>query len=282
MVLQDQPPAKPEEKMEAAKRIEAPVTVAEIDLAAVETIEQVKPYYRYNANIDLGANSSSGNTKATNLNLSAALVPSFGKNTVDLSGQLNRGKADGDLNTSNWLANGQYEREFWRKWFAFVVNRYEHDKFQDLDLRISAGAGLGYKFFEPDPTLLRVSLAPAYVNENFSEVCNRDDEGNVVDCSEKDRQFAALLWATNFDQDLWSPDVSIYHNHRLTVGLTEDQFLALTAQGLKFELIDDFNLKLEFQLDHNNSPSRDAKQNDYRYLVKLGYDFEGDENDWLQ
>jgi hypothetical protein len=37
-----------------------------------------------------------------------------------------------------------------------------------------------------------------------------------------------------------------------------------------------------YQFDHNDSPARGAKQNDYRYLAKLGYAFNGDENDWFQ
>jgi hypothetical protein len=138
---------------------------------------------------------------------------------------------------------------------------------QDLDLRISAGAGLGYRFFEPDPTLLKVSLAPAYVNENF--------EG-----SDDDRDFAALRWTLDFDQDIFTPDVSIYHSHRLTIGLTEDQLILLTAQGLRFDLIAGLFLKAEFQFDYNDSPADDSKKEDYRYLLKIGYDMKGDENDW--
>ncbi len=77
-------------------------------------------------------------------------------------------------------------------------------------------------------------------------------------------------------------DVSIYHNHILTVGLSEDQLIMLTAQGLKFGLIADLALKAEFQWDFNKSPAEDAKKSDYRYLLKIVYDFSGDENNWWQ
>jgi hypothetical protein len=114
---------------------------------------------------------------------------------------------------------------------------------------------------------LKVSLGPAFVDENFKG-------------SDDDRQFAALRWTLDFDQDLWSPDVSIYHYHRVTMGLTEDQFIILTVQGLRLGLIADLALLLEFQFDHNENPADDAKPDDYRYLVKLAYDFKGDQNDW--
>ncbi len=240
-----------------------------IDLTEIDEIHEVTPYYRYVGNLDFGLNVASGNSDSENANLAALIAPSFGKNTIQLDGQWNRGKADGKLAASNWRINSQYERAFWDRWFWLVFNSYEQDRLQDLDLRITAGTGFGYTFFEPDPTLLKVSLGPAFVDENFED-------------SDDDRQFAALRWTLDFDHDLFSPDVSVYHNHKLTAGLTEDQLVALTAQGLKFGLIADFALKLEFQFDHNNKPAGGAKKDDYRYLVKLAYDFKGDKDDWWQ
>jgi putative salt-induced outer membrane protein YdiY len=257
----------PAEVGEMAAEEAAEATV--IDLSGIKSVHEVTPYFRYLANVQMGVNVAKGNSDNENVNLAAAFVPSFGKNTIALDGQWNRGKADGELNASNWRVNGQYEREFWDKWYWLVFNSYEQDSLQDLDLRITAATGLGYKFFEPDPTLLRVSLGPAYVNENFKG-------------SDDDRQFAALRWTLDFDQDIFSPDVSIYHRHKLTVGLTESQIVVLTAQGLRIELIGDLALLFEFQFDHVNSPAEDAKQNDYRYLFKLAYDFSGDENDYWQ
>jgi len=238
-----------------------------VNLTDIKDIHEVHPYFRYTANVEFGLSIAKGNSDNENINLAASFVPTFGKNTIALDGQVNRGKSDGEVSESNWRINGQYEREFWDRWFWLLFNSYEHDSLQDLDLRITAATGVGYKFFEPDPTLLKVALGPAFVDENFKG-------------SDDDRRFAALRWTLDFDQDLWSPDVSIYHNHQMTIGLTEDQFIILTKQGFKFSLIADLALLLEFQFDHNQNPADNAKPDDYRYLVKLAYDFKGDQNDW--
>jgi putative salt-induced outer membrane protein YdiY len=237
-----------------------------LDLEGIEGIREVRPFFYYDAYVQFGLNIAQGNSDSEYINFAAAFLPSFGRNTIVLDGQWNRGKADGELAASNWRINGQYEREFWDRWFWLLFNSYEHDALQDLDLRITAATGIGYKFFVPDPTLLKVSLGPAFVDENF--------EG-----SDDDRQFAALRWTLDFDQDLWSPDVSIYHRHRVMYGLTEDQLLLQTAQGLRFALIADLALLLEFQFDHNDNPAEGAKKDDYRYLAKLAYAFAGDQND---
>ena len=243
-----------------------------LDLADVHEIREVVPYYRYVGHFDFGLNIAKGNSDNENSAMSGLVAPSFGKNTIAIDGRWNRGESDGDINASNWRVNAQYEREFWKNWFFLVFNSYEYDKLQDLDLRVSGGAGLGYYFFRPDPTLLRVSLAPAVVHERFDDTPTGDTP---------DRTFAALRWTLDFDQDLWSPDFSIYHRHILTTGLTEDQLILLTAQGLKFGLIADLALKAEFQWDYNKEPAEDAKKSDYRYLLIIAYDFAGDENDWL-
>lgn len=245
----------------------APEGATALDLKGIASIHEVIPYYRYTAHLDFGLLITRGNSESENIALAGAFIPSFGKNTIIIDGQWNRAKAGSDLAASNWRLNGQYERDIWRGLFFLVFNGYEHDRLQDLDLRISVGSGLGYKFFVPDPTLLKVSLAPAFVDENF--------EG-----SDNDRQFAALRWTLDFDQDIFSPDVSVYHSHKLTIGLTEDQLILLTAQGLRFDLIAGLFLKAEFQFDYNHSPADDAKKEDYRYLLKIGYDMKGDENDW--
>lgn len=244
-------------------------TTTVVDLSAVESIHEPTPYLRYKGNLQFGLYAASGNSDQNNLNLSGLAAPSWGKNTIAIDGQLNRAKSDGDLTESNWRLNAQYEREFWKKWNAFVFNSYDHDSFQDLDLRTSAGAGLGYTFFEPAPTLLKVGLGPAYIKENY--------EG-----SDDDREFAALRWTLAFDQELFSPDVSIYHDHRLSIGLSKSQFIAQTVQGLRFSLIGNLSLLAEFQYDHNAEPPEDKKKDDYRYLVKLAYTFVGDETDWWQ
>ncbi len=51
---------------------------------------------------------------------------------------------------------------------------------------------------------------------------------------------------------------------------------------MKFDLFDDFDLKLEVEWDYASDPAPGVlKNNDLRYVVKLDYSFEGDETDWL-
>jgi len=239
------------------------------ELAQVHHIEEAKTYFNYDAKIDVGLNAATGNTETTSLAVSGRFRPSFGKNDFSFKGQFNRADSDGDKTASNWRLDNSYERELTQKWFANALLAFENDDLQDLKLRTTAGAGVGYKFFEPSPTGLKVSLGPAYVDENY--------EG-----SDDDRDYLAALWMLEFIQDIYTDDVQFYHDHRALAGITEKGVLVLTTTGLKFDLIDDLSLLLEVQFDWNSEPSDGADETDARYLVKLGYEFDGDQNDWFQ
>ncbi len=238
-----------------------------VDWNNLYRMEQTKTYFHYEANIDLGINAASGNSDSSSVVLSGLLAPSFGNNAFTFKGQLNRATSEGDTTASNWRIDGLYEREVRPRLAIAAINSYEQDRLQDLDLRLTFGIGTTYKIFEPDPTLLKVGLFPAFVDEDFS---TNDD----------DTQFAALLWTLNFAQDVFSDDFSFYHDHKVTTGVTESGVIVLTTTGLKFELIADFSLLLELQYDWRSDPAEDASGTDRRYNVKLSYDFEGDETDW--
>ena len=84
----------------------------------------------------------------------------------------------------------------------------------------------------------------------------------------------------DFEQKLWSDDLSFYHNDTMTFGLSETQYVLYTTTGLKVGLLDNLSLNAEFQYNYNGEPADDAVKDDERFIFKLGYTFGGDEDDW--
>ena len=56
-------------------------------------------------------------------------------------------------------------------------------------------------------------------------------------------------------------------------------FVLLT--GIEFDLAWDLKLSAEFQSQWDNKPASDADKLDTRYILKIGYEFDGDQNDWF-
>ncbi len=255
----------------ADERGEGPVAAESgaVDMAKVYSMKPILPYYRYEGSFNVGFNAARGNTDTTDTHIDGKIVPSFGRNTIALGGELNRSEANGVTNKSNWTIRAEYDREFGvrRRWYGSVFNTYENDELANLNLRVTAGAGVGYKFFNERPTLLRISLGPAYVNEDWR--------------IETDRTFLGLRWNLNFEQDLWTEDFTFYHSDTMTFGLSETQYVLRTTTGLKLQLIADFAISAEFKYDYNAAPPPDTLKSDQYYILKIGYDFRGDENDWF-
>jgi len=280
---------------------DAPPTADEVsaddllDLSAIHKMEQKKTYFWYKSNIDLGIGGASGNSDTANGNISGAIRPRFGKNLIDIDGQANKQESDGTTNASNWRTQLMYTRELTTRWGATGFVSFENDEKQDLSLRTTLGAGVSRLIVDTSKTYLDGFLGLAYVNEGY-EQCDPflDPPINTVpnpNCTPQDllefessRSYGAVRWQANFNQDVWSDDIQFYHNHRLTIGvIQESQFIALTTTGIDFDIFGDFSLKLELQFDYNSDPaSSNAEKQDVRYFVKLGYDFEGDQNDWFK
>jgi putative salt-induced outer membrane protein YdiY len=236
-------------------------------LHAVQELELA--YYRYEAEIGLGFNAASGNTDSSALSLESKLAPYWGPNSLTLDGEIERRESNGDIDAKNWRISASYERELTAKWFAYLVNLDESDPFQNLNLRAAVGTGGGYKFWDADPNHLELSLGFGYVREDFS-------------VASADRDFGAAIWELDGSRDFFNGDVTFYHQDFVIKALTAKQLLLKTTQGVKLDLPGDFDLKLEVQYDYTADPAPGVlDKNDFRYVVKLDYEFEGDETDWL-
>jgi len=237
------------------------------DLKAVQELEVA--YYRYDASLEVGFSGASGNTNSSSLELSAALEPAWGPNSLELSGSLSRSESENTLNAENWSVLLKYERDLPKKWYAATFGTVTRDPFQDLDLRSALAIGLGYRFFDANPTHLSVLLGPAFVREDFS-------------VPGADREYPAVVWTFNFERDLFGDDLTLYHDHHLIQAFTGSELIFTTTQGIKIDLWDDLDLKLELDYDHSSSPPPgNTQKDDFRYLLKLDLEFEGDETDWL-
>ena len=112
--------------------------------------------------------------------------------------------------------------------------------------------------------------AIAYVIETLEE---GDDDAN----------YAAFRWKLDFSRDLYKDDITIYHNHQYLNSLqTFSDIIIETRTGIQFDLAWDFTLSAEFQSNWDNSPAGDADKLDTRYVLKIGYEFEGDQDTWFR
>jgi hypothetical protein len=265
--------------------LEEPPTGRRFTFEDIDWIREKPTYLRYDAELNVGAQLARGNSDTTDLHFDARFEPSFGWNTFRLTGQYDKKTADGDTTTNRWKAALEYQRDFKRRWFAGAANSYESDAQRNLDLRFIFAAGVGYRFFDEDPTHFSVLPALAYVNEKFSTDTVDTGGGGFqpsTDFDDLHKDYVAFQLNTNFEHDLYKDDITFFNKNMYLNNLQSlSDIIVETRIGIDFDMAWDLVLTLEFEADWENEPAEDTKKLDTRYMLKIGFEFEGDEEDWF-
>jgi len=69
--------------------------------------------------------------------------------------------------TNTWRGGSRYEANMGRRFYTFGFNDVEHDRFQNLDLRVVGGGGLGFRVMKTPKTLFQVFSGGSANHEDF-------------------------------------------------------------------------------------------------------------------
>ena len=241
------------------EKLKAPSDLKLLDVAAINP--QKKPAVKITVRANAGLTQERGNNDTDSYHLDSEFIARTEESRYTFAGELNVEKADGDTTVENWLAYGNYSYFMTEKWFLYANTLFEHDKFADLDLRSTLGAGVGYQFFESDSLNLSAAVGPAWVNEDFIEA---DDD-----------DYSAGQRLINYDQFFFKKFVQLFHRQTGLIKASEtDKWLVKTRQGLRFPIYKGFTTTLQYNYDYNNDPSQDADEKwDSKLMFLLGWQF---------
>jgi putative salt-induced outer membrane protein YdiY len=231
-----------------------------LSLARVKTINISD--LRYKGDFDFGGNRTKGNTDTTAVNASTENTVRTERHRGHLSGKYAHASADGDNTAKNARGKLGYDYFLTKKLFATTTEFLEYDKFQGLDIRSTTGLGLGYQFFDTTSHSLSVSIGPAFVYEKFKE------SGTT--------KTVTGGWGVNWDYDLISDRLRVYHNQKgfRDLGVGGSTALRWTAeQGARIEVYGKLYLKVAFEYRYNSDPEPGKKKSDEAFIWALGYEF---------
>jgi putative salt-induced outer membrane protein YdiY len=216
------------------------------------------PPVRVTGRINGGVNVSKGNTETKMYHLDAEAVARTVKSRYTIGGELNYEEDKGEETADDALAYLKYDYFLNGKWYLFNNVTMEKDKFKDLKLRSSAGAGAGYQFWEGELSNLAVELGINYVNEDFEKA--------------GDENYASSRWAMDYDRYFLAKTIQFFHFHEGLLGLEDTKDLIIRSRtGLRFPLRKNFFASAQFHYDLDNSPAPGREKEDKKYLLTLGY-----------
>lgn len=213
---------------------------------------------KYSGRVNFGLNYTKGNTDTEKLHLDAEVIARTLKNRYTVGAELNREK-DGDIKiTSNSTLYLKYDHFINGKWYLYTNGTFKEDKFKDLELRSSIGAGAGHQFYESDPLNLLLEAGLNYVDEDF--IAANDDD------------YMALRWAIKYDQKFFKKWIKAFHEHEGLQGIEDKEDLIISSKtGLRFFFIKNVEATGQLNADWENSPAPGTKRTDLTYLLTFGY-----------
>ncbi len=224
--------------------------------------------------IILAASASGGNTRARTARAEAYVRGDFDGFRVRLEGGGEYGDAaprpsasasalgnDRLLNTRRAYGQAQMEGDFTDRAYSYARARFEGDEFQDLSLRSTYGAGLGYRLIDKDSQSWTISAGASWVIED-------NDNGS------RDRSYATA--DGEFDYFVELTDDVVFRQNILAFWNLKDQddIRVVSRTSLAVAVSDTISADFSLLYEYDNQPARAGlKREDWRIFVGAGYRF---------
>jgi len=224
------------------------------DVRAINLAEQ-----DYRGYISLGGNQSFGNSETVALNLSGNLTYRMNDHRVVLDGKYNYGEADGEPQANNGSASVKYDYFFGRFTYVGGANLVESDQFQNLKVRNTASAVLGYDLLDSYHHQLTVAAGPAAAYEHFTA-----KSATVT---------PSTTWLLRYEYRYRGDDVVVFHKQQGFKDIGHGSAVRVNAdQGIRVKITGNLSLNIEFDLRYNSSPVAGTQSTDGNFIFGVSYD----------
>ncbi len=249
-----------------------PVEVPLADVKTLRNADEQKAYERllkpnllelWTAAGSLGFAGASGNAHTLTFTTSASAARATRADKIMLSFSAIRASAlvNGVSAATAAAARGgiEYNRNLGSRMFVNTFNTYEYDRFQNLDLRVTAGGGLGVKVVHSERATLGLVAGADYDHSRFSTPLTRNS--------------AEAFWGDDYTLKINSAS-SLIQSFRMFDNLSD-----LGASRISFDVT--VSTKLVKWLSWNVSlsdrylsrPVQGRKTNDFLYSTGIGVAF---------
>lgn len=242
---------------------EAPVIRNTAEQTAWERLQNPGWLHLWAGYLDFGASLARGNADTTTMTtgLNASRATRTDKTTIYFNQIYSTASVEGETSTTAQATRGGwgYNRNVHPRVFWNIFNDYEYDKFQDLDLRLALGSGLGYNLMKTERSRLELLGGGAYTHEEFSTPLSRNS-GNIY-------------WGNDFNYQL-TGSTSFNQAFRMFNNLTETgEFRMNFDVGTVTALTKWLSWQLTYSDRYLSNPVEGRKKNDVLFTTGLRISF---------
>lgn len=165
--------------------------------------------------------------------------------------KLNQRRAGGGIKYDYFLSKRAY---------FLATSRVLGDTLANLDLRYTAGVGIGYTWVENSDTTFLTEVGASYFNESYRNADPDSDYLAIRAAYKLTHQFTATTRLVHgveaFPSTESASDIYLRSTTEITTSLTESMLAALTHI-----------------MDYDNTPATGAERVDSRFLLSIGWSF---------
>ena len=169
-----------DDKFQVATSNGGTVTLEKDAIKNVRSQSEQRAYGAWGGYLDSGLSLARGNANTTNFTIGATAARTTEKNKASafVNSIYSTGTTNGvSLTTASAIHAGlRFDFNLSDRTFAFAFTDFDHDRFQQLDLRNVIGGGLGYHIIKTDSTNFDVFGGGSLNQEYFSNLTRRSGE----------------------------------------------------------------------------------------------------------
>ncbi|HDZ77192.1 MAG TPA: DUF481 domain-containing protein [Candidatus Omnitrophica bacterium] len=216
----------------------------------------------WEGSISFGSGKSSGNTQNSQVSFGGSLNRKTNHDEFTLKGNSFYSSSNKKMDSQRWGGLARYAFSFGgqTKWYNFYKIEADHDRFANIDYRLTPAAGLGYWFSDQEDFKAMVEAGLGVEYTKFRDASDDSNELIIIPRAFLERK---LMGNSRVFQDII-----------LYPSLEDTQSYRLRAET-KFSnpINDKLSFNLSFIDDYDSSPSRNTKKNDTRFVSALTYAF---------
>ena len=190
-------------------------------VAEMERLRNPKLGDLWSGSADAGLSLTKGNSDTLTFALGAQVARTTTRDKIGVyfASLFAKNSTTGDsITTANAIRGGlRYDFNLSKRVFAFGSSDMEYDKFQELDLRLVLGGGLGYKVAKTERTTFDLFAGGAFNQEYFSTGLNRKS-GEVILGEELTHKLSSI--STLAQRAVFYPNLSDTGEYRFSFDTT--------------------------------------------------------------
>ncbi|MBU1853161.1 MAG: DUF481 domain-containing protein [Candidatus Omnitrophica bacterium] len=211
--------------------------------------------------ISIGYSKSSGNTQNRQLQSSLYANRKTAHDEFTVKGNSSYASSNKKMDTQKWSGSMRYAFSFWeKKWYDFYKLEGDHNRFADVDYRITPSIGIGYWFSDESDWKAMAEIGIGLEHTDFRGASEDSDEAVIIP--------RVFFEKRLFKQSRIREDIYIYPS------LDDVEEFRLHSETVFENPINDkLSLRLSLIDDYDSDPANNAKKNDTCFTSSLVYSF---------